>query len=163
MSSADAGTPFGREGDRFTVSLPRGARRALKRLAGEYRDLLRAEDPSSDPGVARLFPPAREDDPLANLEYEHATHDGLLAGRFARIDTVERTAGKGSLSEEEILAWMGVANDLRLVLGSRLDVTEDTTERDFEGDAGKAETYGVYVFLSALVGAIVEVLPEPVG
>ena len=163
MGSAGDATPFRREGDRFAVDLPRGTRKALRRLAGQYRDLLRDEDPSSDPGVARLFPPAREDDPLANLEYEHAAHDGLIAGRLANIAVLERTAEDTTVAEDELLAWMAVANDLRLVLGTRLELTEETTERDFAGDPERAETYDVYLFLSALVGTIVEALPGPAG
>jgi hypothetical protein len=163
MTPVRGTAPFRRRGDRFIVRLPGGTREALRRLAGQYRELLRDEDPSSDPGVARLFPPAREDDLLANLEYERVAHDGLIAGRSANIDTLERTAGNDSLSEDELLAWMGVANDLRLVLGTRLELTEENTERDFADDPERAETYDVYLFLSALVGTIVEALPEPAG
>ena len=155
--------PFRREGDRFAVVLPRGAREAFRQLAEQYRDLLRDEDPSSDPGVARLFPPAREDDPLANLEYEHAAHDGLMAGRLANIAVVERTAANVTLAEEELLAWMAVANDLRLVLGTRLKLTEETTEAEFSEDPERSEAYDLYRFLSALVGTILDALPEPVG
>jgi hypothetical protein len=156
-------TPFRREGDRFAVDLPRGTRKALRRLAGQYRDLLRDEDPSSDPGVARLFPPAREDDPLANLEYEHAVHDALIAGRLANIAVLERTAEATTVAEDELLAWMAVANDLRLVLGTRLELTEETTEAEFSRDRERREAYDVYGFLSALVGTILEALPEPVS
>lgn len=153
--------PFRRDGDRFAVSMPDAARDALHRLAVEYRELLEEEDPSTDPGVARLFPPAREDDPLANLEYEGVAHDGLLSGRLANITILERTAREGSLSEDELLAWMAVANDLRLVLGTRLELTEETTEGDFAHDPERQEAYRVYGFLSAMVGAIIETLPEP--
>ncbi len=163
MGSPDDARPFRRQGDRFAVDLPHGAREALRRLAGQYRDLLRDEDPSSDPGVARLFPPAREDDPLANLEYEHAAHDGLMAGRLANIAVLERTAGNTTLAEGELLAWMAVANDLRLVLGTRLGLTEETTEGEFADDPERREAFDVYGFLSALVGTILDALPEPVG
>jgi uncharacterized protein DUF2017 len=151
--------PFRRRGDRFEVVLPDGAREALRRLAGQYRELLQDEDPSTDRGVARLFPPAREDDPLANLEYERVAHDGLLAGRLSNIAVLEQTTEEASLSEDELLAWMGVANDLRLVLGTRLDLTEETTEESFAGDPERLETFRIYGFLSAIVGAIVEALP----
>lgn len=153
--------PFRRERDRFRVVLPRPARDALLGLAVRYGELLREEDPSSDPAVARLFPPAREDDLLANLEYERVAHDGLLTGRLANVATLERTARNRFLSEEEILAWMGVANDVRLVLGTRLELTEASVAGDFEDDPGRRETYDLYGFLSAVVAAIVEVLMEP--
>ena len=159
----DEELPFRREGDRFAVLLPTEARDAIRDLAGQYRQLLREQDPSSDPGVARLFPPAREDDPLANLEFENATHNGLVAERLKNVSTVERTAGDESVTEDDLLAWMAVANDLRLVLGTRLEVTEESTPRDFARDPERRETFAMYQFLSALVGTIIEALPEPVG
>jgi hypothetical protein len=154
--------PFRQEGDRFAVVLPAEAREAIRDLAGQYRELLRDQDPSSDPGVARLFPPARDDDPLANLEFENTTHAGLVAERLKNISIVERTAGDESVSQDDLLAWMAVANDLRLVLGTRLEVTEESTLRDFARDPERRETFAMYQFLSALVGTIIEALPEPV-
>jgi hypothetical protein len=161
VARSDDPEPIRRQGDRFVVTLPDEAREALRRLAVQYRDLLREEDPSTDPGVARLFPPAHEEDLLANLEYEQVAHDGLLAGRLRNIETLERTADADSLSEDELLAWMAVANDLRLVLGTRLEVTEETTARDFAKDPEGRETFELYRFLSALVGVILEALPQP--
>jgi hypothetical protein len=161
VARSDDPEPIRREGDRFAVSLPDEAREALRRLAVQYRDLLREEDPSSDPGVARLFPPAHEDDLLANLEYERVAHDGLLAGRLRNTETLERTAGADSLTEDELLAWMAVANDLRLLLGTRLELTEETTALDFADDPEGRETFQVYGFLSALVGVILEAIPQP--
>lgn len=161
MARSDEPEPIRRHGDRFAVTLPDETREALRRLAVQYRALLREEDPSSDPGVARLFPPAHEDDLLANLEYERVAHDGLLAGRLRNVETLERTTGADFLSEDDLLAWMAVANDLRLVLGTRLEVTEESTARDFAKDPEGRETFELYGFLSALVGVILEALPEP--
>jgi hypothetical protein len=44
------------------------------------------------------------------------------------------------------------------VLGVRLELTEETTERDFAGDDPRAQTYGVYLFLSFLEEQVVEAL-----
>ena len=161
MAPASDLAPFRREGDRFVLSIPAEAREVLRRLAGQYRELLREEDPSSDPGVARLFPPALEDDPLANLEYERVAHDGLLAERLRNIDTLERTADAESLTPDEVTAWLTLANDLRLVLGTRLGVTEETEPTDFADDPDGRETYEVFAFLTGVVAAIVEALGEP--
>jgi hypothetical protein len=46
------------EGDGFAVHLSKGVRGLLVDLCKQSRALLEAEDPSSDPAVARLFPPA---------------------------------------------------------------------------------------------------------
>lgn len=160
MSGAADLSPFRRDGARYLVSLPDETREALRLLADRYRELLRSEDPSSDPGVARLFPPAREDDLIENLEYERGTHDELLRGRLRATDTLERTAAADSLTGDELQAWMAVANDLRLVLGTRLEVTEATGPADFADDPERAETYALYLFLTELVGTIVAALED---
>ncbi len=100
-------------------------------MPAQLRDLLEHEDPSSDPAMARLFPPAYADDPIRNLEYERFAGDDLTAGRLAALDRMEATIDADRLTEDDVLAWLSVCNDLRLVLGTRLDITEETTERDF--------------------------------
>jgi hypothetical protein len=86
--------------------------------------------------------------------------DDLLGDRFEAIETVERTAEATSLNQDEVLAWMGVANDIRLVLGTKLDVTEESDERDFPGEP-ETSMFALYRFLGALVQEIVEALGEP--
>ena len=148
-----------RRDGRFTVELPGAFRQAFRDLAGELVELVTNEDPTSDAAMARLFPAAYPDDPLQELEYEHAAHDGLLAGRIDAVRTVERTADARDLSEDELLAWMAVANDLRLVMGTRLEVTEESGEEDFTG--GDRDTYELYLMLSGVVELIVQALGEP--
>ena len=86
---------------RFELRLSEQERDAVRTFSGQLRVLLTSEDPSSDPAVARLFPPALpEDDVLGNLEYEQHHGDELLAGRLAALDTVERTLELDRLSED---------------------------------------------------------------
>lgn len=146
--------------DAFRVRLGERERDAIRVLPSQLRDLLERETPSSDPGLVRLFPPAYPDDPLRNLEYEQIAGDDLLGGRLEAIDTVERTADSTSLTEDEALAWMAVANDVRLVLGSRLDVTEESDDGDFP-DEPESSMFALYRFLGALVSEIVDALGEP--
>jgi hypothetical protein len=152
---------FHREGDRFAVHLSEGVRGLLVELCRQSRVLLEAEDPSSDPAVARLFPPAYQDDPLRNLEYESTVGDAPRAGKLRALDTVERTAGAPALSEDEFLAWVGVVNDLRLVLGTRIDITEEATDEDFPADDARHESYRVYQFLGYLLQEMLEATGEP--
>jgi hypothetical protein len=61
-----------------------------------------------------------------------------------------------TLDQEQSLAWLGTLNDVRLVLGSRLDVTEESTAADFAGeDAG---TFEIYQLLGALQGGLLYAL-----
>jgi hypothetical protein len=151
--------PFEMEDDGFRVRLGQNERTVIRGLAGQHRELLIAESPSSDPGVARLFPSAYPDDPLRSLEFEQATGGALLDGRLQAASTVESTSDAETLTEEQLLQWLAVVNDLRLVLGTRLEVTEETTEDDFAGDEERSGAFDLYVFLTWLESEIVEVLP----
>lgn len=147
---------FSKEGDRFAVRLSKGVRGLLIDLCRQSRALLDAEDPSSDPAVSRLFPPAYPDDPLQNLEFETNLGSGPRSGKLEALDVVERTANSSTLTEEELLAWIGVVNDLRLVLGTRIEITEEATDEDFPTDDPRHETYRVYQFLGFLLHELLE-------
>jgi len=148
--------PFKRKKDIYRVSLEPIWRTRVRFAAGQLRSVL-ARDASADPAVARLYPAARPDDPLENLEYEKLAHDELASGREKDIETVERTADSAELTADELLAWMRVANDFRLVLGVRLDIKQD--DRPFEPADLEDPTVELYAFLTWLVGSIVETIP----
>jgi len=151
-----------RRGD-YEVRLSREERDTLRALPGELRDLLEMEDPSSDPAVARLHPPAYPDDPLMNLEYEMGAGAGLGPGRLEAVATMEATIDADRLTEDELTAWMSVVNDLRLVLGTRLDVTEDTTPADFPADDPRSPVFALYAYATWLVDTIVGALSRQTG
>ena len=152
---------FHQEGGGYAVHLSKGVRGLLVELCQQSRALLAAEDPSSDPAVARLFPPAYEDDPLRNLEFETNLGAAPRTGKLDAIDTVERTAHATALTEDEFLAWVGVVNDLRLVLGTRIDITEEATEEDFPSDDPRHGTFRVYQFLGYLLQEMLEAMGAP--
>jgi hypothetical protein len=151
---------FEKKGDRFSVRLGKHERDLLVELARRSRTLLETEDPSSDPAVARLFPAAYRDDPLRNLEYETSLGGAPRSGKLQALDTMERTANARALSEEDFLTWMGVVNDLRLVLGTRIEVTEESTEEDFAA-GGPRDAYHVYQFLGWVQQEMLFALGEP--
>lgn len=146
-----------REGEGFLVRLPAEERDVLRTLPGQLRALVASGD-RDDPAVARLFPEAVPDDPAAEEEFRRIAGDGLLAGRLRATEVWESTIDRDLLTEEELLAWLGALNDLRLVLGTRLDVTEDSTDEDFVGDEERGSAFELYRYLSWLVSEIVEAL-----
>jgi hypothetical protein len=152
---------FSKEGDRFAVRLSQGVRGLLVELCRQSRALLDAEDPSSDPAVSRLFPPAYPDDPLQNLEFETNLGAAPRSGKLEALAVVERTATASMLTEDELLAWIGVVNDLRLVLGTRIEITEEGTDEDFATDDPRYETYRVYQFLGYLLQEMLEGIGAP--
>jgi hypothetical protein len=150
-----------REGsDRFRLRLSAKERDAVASFAGQLRQLLTSEDPSSDQAVARLFPAPYEGDVLANLEYEQAHGNDLLLAKLEALDTVERTLSRDELTEDELLAWLGSLNTIRLVVGTRLDVTETSTYRDFADDEVSSGLFEMYGYLTWLEGWMIEAVSE---
>lgn len=146
---------------RFEVRLSARERDAVRTFTAQLRVLLTSEDRSSDPAVTRLFPPALpDDDVLGNLEYEQRHGEDLLLGKLEALDTVERTLALDELTEDELLAWLGSLNSIRLVVGTRLGVTEESTEADFSGDEQTAEMFALYGYLTWLQGWVIEALDE---
>jgi hypothetical protein len=136
--------------DGYSLELDAAERDVVRRLARDLRELVE----TGDGAVARLFPAALPEDPEASAEYDRLVRDGLVAGRLDAIARVDATADAGRLSHADVEAWCGVLNDLRLVLGERLGVTEDMTESDYERDPELA----LYAWLTWLLGAVVEAL-----
>jgi hypothetical protein len=117
----------------------------------------RVDDEPDHPDLRRLFPPAHSDDADAEAGYRRLVGGQLAAGRERAVATVQATIDAERLSAEEAQAWLTVLNDLRLVLGTRLDVTE---EMDFNLDPNDPEAaeLAVYAYLSWLQEQLVEAL-----
>jgi len=153
--------PFRRDDDGFAVKLPREARALLASVAEHMREVLTGETAEDDPAVARLFPPAYPDDPLRTLEFEQVAGDDLQRDRLQRFETLARTVDARWVTEEQLLDWMRAINDARIVLGVRLDMTEEMTFDDVEDDPGRADAFRNYAYLSALLETIVHALGDP--
>ncbi|MEU9605240.1 DUF2017 domain-containing protein [Streptomyces sp. NPDC048057] len=126
-----------------------------------------AEGPSeapSDPALARLFPDAyrgpstesgskseAEEEELraASAEFRRFTENDLRTGKrqnaFAMVRALDSLAGAGEagavleLTPDDARCWLGTLNDLRLTIGTRLEIAEDD-----EGGAGGDPTGGLY-------------------
>lgn len=106
------------EGD-FRLRLPQEERELLRRLPAALRDLLAVAP--ADPDLCRLFPPAYEDD-ADEAEYRRQMQADLVEGRRETLRVLEESVDNVRLSPDEAQAWLSALNDLRLVLGTRLDV-----------------------------------------
>ena len=124
-------------------------------LAGELRAQLDAG--TDEPSLRRLFPPAYDDE-QDEQAYRELAGDGLLDGRRQALELLAATAGSDRLSPEEADAWLRALNDLRLVLGTRLDVQEDAL---LEGP--QSPELALYGYLSWVQEQLVAALapPEP--
>ena len=130
----------------------------LAQCATELLDLLgSAEEPSgdplaalvglppgevvkpSDPALARLFPDAYGGDDEASADFRRYTESDLRAGKRAaasdalvQLQPLLAGGGKLVLDRDDADSWLGWLNDIRLVLGTRLDVREDDDELEPE-------------------------------
>jgi hypothetical protein len=106
-------------------------------------------EPPADPVLRRLFPDAysdpgatpgpkeAEEQKAHSAEFRRYTENDLRAGKRDNALAVVRSldelssasAGEGGavleLGPEESQRWLGALNDLRLAIGSRLDITEE--------------------------------------
>jgi hypothetical protein len=137
----------------FAVRLSDGERDLVASLAAQLRELLVSGETQ---GTQRLFPPAYANDEDREEEYQVLTHDELLQGRLEALDVVEQSVTQSTLTEDELTAWMGAINAVRLVLGTNLDITEDMD--DVDRDDPRADAFAVYHYLTHLLAEIVDAL-----
>jgi Domain of unknown function (DUF2017) len=138
-----------RKGD-YLLRLTTSEREALRSTVGLLRQLLTEGDSGDDPALKRLFPPAYMDDPERAAEFDGMVRSDLMEGRLSTIQTVEETVDAPRVTEEQLSAWLSAINDVRLVLGVRLGVTEESTPSDFEDDPERSQSYALYAYLTWL-------------
>jgi Domain of unknown function (DUF2017) len=143
------------DGGAVELRLSRDERALLAGLVEELHALL--DGAPGDPSLRRLFPPAydEEDDERA---YRDLMGGELLDGRRAALQLVAETVDRDRLSAEEADTWLRALNDLRLVLGTRLDVQEDTFAEELRSDDPRAPALAVYGYLSWLQEQLVSAL-----
>ncbi|WP_328900380.1 DUF2017 domain-containing protein [Streptomyces sp. NBC_00441] len=132
-------------------------------------------EPPTDPALARLFPEAYgdKDDELraASAEFRRFTENDLRTRKREDALVVVRTldalnldgdAAVLTLTADECRNWLGSLNDLRLTIGTRLDVGDEEDEgsslyRLPDSDPRKPMVMA-YLWLGALQETLVETL-----
>lgn len=175
-----------RRGGKITVSVAAEEAQLLRLMLSDLRALLGSDpdkpadplaaltgmsetgmsqdvDRPTDPALARLLPDGYRDDDEAAAEFRRFTQSDIRESKNAAADALLQTlpedGGRIRLTDEEAAAWIGALNDLRLVLGTRLDVTEDI--EPFGGlppDDRAAAPYAVYHWLTGLQDDLVNCL-----
>lgn len=150
-----------RKGGGVDASLSRAETDLIVEIARQLRTALEADVP--DESMRRLFPPAYEDDLSAQDEFERFTSDDLRRERLRAIDGVidvfERARGRRqSLDEEQASQLLGVLNNARLTMGTRLDVTENLEESYARADERHAAALHVYEYLGWLEEQLIAAL-----
>jgi hypothetical protein len=155
--------PFRRKGDDVLARLDAAEAGIVGLLLDQLEQLLAADedDVVPDPVLARLLPDGHRGDPEVAADYRELTESSLRSGKADDLATVRATlpdgGGEVRLDPEQAAAWLRATNDLRLALGTRLEITEETEPpEDVTGEEG--QQLAVYYWLTALQGSLVDAL-----
>jgi hypothetical protein len=134
----------------------------LGSLLDELADALESDAlDDDDPVRQRLFPDGYRDDDDAAAEFRSLTEGSLSAERSERARDCARQLTPGvtelELDGDAGERWIQVLNDLRLALGTRLEITEED-EPEFEPDDPDAEQRAIYYWLTGMQDAVVRAL-----
>ncbi len=92
-------------------------------------DIGTATTTPEDPVLARLFPDAYPDDEQASGEFRRYTETTLRRKKqdaaLLALATLDDAGKERTLDAAEVDAWLGALNDLRLALGTRLEISEE--------------------------------------
>ena len=142
-----------RKGD-FALSISAEERDILRGLPDQLRELLDTDDPA----LFRLFPPAYPEDEELESEYKGLMADDLRGRHVAALEMMAATIDEERLDEEQLSAWLTALNQLRLVLGTRLDVTEDHDGTELDPDDPLQHGFALYHYLTYLQDEVVTAL-----
>ena len=137
-------------------------------LLDQLEQLLEADvdDVGDDPVIVRLLPDGYRGDPELAADYRELTESSLRSGKTDDLAIVRATlpdgGGEVRLDRDQAGAWLRSSNDLRLALGTRLDITEDSEPPDDVADE-QDQQLAVYYWLTAVQGSLVDALADGRG
>jgi hypothetical protein len=160
---------FVRKGDRCLARLTPGESAVLQQVLVEVVTLLSDAFDRGDPVVERLFPDVYPDDPQNSADMRRYTEDDLKSAKLdqagAMLAALPDGGGEVSLDDDEAETWLRALTDVRLALGLRLDVRDDT---DLEAEIDEAvlhdptsprvDQLSVYAFLTYLQESLLSAL-----
>lgn len=171
---------FERRGDgSFRLTLHEQDAKLLSDLATGLAGLLADDAAAGDDVVERLFPRAYLDPTEEDSEetWQALVRPDLLGQKLSSLQAL--VAGleaaprdgvwvEASLDDAAVEQWLPALNDLRLALGTRIGIEEDTDLGDLDPDDPATVPYFIYAWLTQLTGSVVEVLlgddwDEPIG
>ena len=125
-----------------------------------------AEPPEmpDDPVLARLLPDAYQDDPEAASEFRKYTESSLREAKkyFAQtlLETLPPKGGRVKLTADQARDWLRALNDVRLMFGVRLEVTEDFEEQltSLDPKDPRVAAFEVYGWLGAVQESLVRAI-----
>jgi hypothetical protein len=156
--------PFRSRGGALVASFEEAEVTILGLLLDQLEQLLSAEDADTrgDAVLARLLPEGHRGDPRLAADFRELTEDALRTGKTDDLATVRATlppdGGQLRLDPEQAGAWLRTTNDLRLALGTRLGITDETDWEDADPASETGQQMAVYQWLTAVQGSLVDAL-----
>jgi len=119
-------------------------------------------DKPEDPALRRLLPDAYADADGA-AEFRRLTDADLRATKVANlrriVDGATAAGGVVRIAPDEVDGWLAGINDIRLVMGERLEITEDVEHPDdLDADDPRLPLLWAYYWFSELQERIVDLL-----
>lgn len=145
-------SPFVPVDDGFAVLLPLWVRAMLWMAPLTLRSLLEDQDPGTD----RLFPIVYEDDPEREAAVGALLRMELTDRVLGDALLLQHTAHVEHLSAVELERWATALNSIRLVIGTRLGLDDDS-DPPLPPHPDSAQ-YGLYATLSEVLGLVVDAL-----
>lgn len=141
----------------FRLELDADERALMQRLLEQLRGLVSGADPD-DVRARRLFPTAYNNDPEGDFEYQRLMRDELVASHLGSLDAVDAALAAPDLDAHQLGALMRSLNGIRLVLGTLLDLDDDTDPSQVGSDDPLFAEHQLYLWLSWLLEHVVEAL-----
>ena len=114
--------------DGATLVLDEVETQLLRQLTAELRALFTGSSVGNGPVLDRLFPDTYYE-PDDEAAYREIVGDSLVNEKLQALDTVSTSLGEGTteltISGEDFHTWLACLTDLRLAIGTRLDIDEE--------------------------------------
>jgi len=144
------GPVVARDNDLFEITLTVDEKSTLLSFVDQLSEIL--EMGPDDARLRRLFPTAYHENPEHDAEYQGYMRDELTQSRSASIVVVKEVLESTDLiTAAQLHAFMTVLNNLRLVLGTLLDVGEDDFENDIDENDPAFGQWQLYGYLGWLM------------
>lgn len=156
----------------------------LLHLPARLREVLGKPDFTSKV-LERLFPRAFPDDPQAEADYQALLRDDLLRQKLENVEAFEKCLASRKefklppavmaqlelggeeaklvqvdLAEEDLSRWLSTFHDLRLLIGTKLDVTDESWEKEIDPRDPEAHELQLLHRLAYFEEMIIEALRE---
>jgi hypothetical protein len=161
---------FRRDGEHCVARFAPDEVNVLRKVAAEVVALLTDGFDPEDPVVNRLFPDVYPHHPEDAAEYRRLTEGELKTSKIDQAGAILATlpssgGGEVKLDAESAEAWLRALNDVRIALGVRLEIQEETSLESELDDAvlrdptsSRVFQLSVYAYLGYLQESLLDAL-----